>query len=70
MILYLIIIFAIILLINLPPMVKKKDIKMMIIYGCFFTVAFTLSILLTLGVSITSPLVIADKLFKYIHLSY
>jgi hypothetical protein len=65
-----VLVFIVMLVINLPPLIKKRELKMLIIYGCIYTTALVLCILLTLEVKIPSPLVLADSLFKSLNLSY
>lgn len=63
--------FVIMLLIDLPRLIKKKKLKMIIVYCVIFTASFTLCMLLTLGVQIASPLFFADIFFRNVlHLSY
>ncbi|HBT65146.1 MAG TPA: hypothetical protein DEB10_10855 [Ruminococcaceae bacterium] len=68
---YLLAVFIIIVLIDLPNLIRKKDIKMIIIYGCFYVTAIVLSLAIVFDLSVTSPMVLADSFIRNVlHLSY
>ncbi len=64
MILFLIISFLAMLLIDLPRVIKAKQIRLFIVYGGIYATAFTICLLLTLGISVVSPLTLLSDLFK------
>ncbi|HHV50778.1 MAG TPA: hypothetical protein GXX54_03640 [Clostridiales bacterium] len=70
MIVLIILAFIIMLAINLPSLIKSRDYKLIIIYGCFYTASFALSLLLAMNVKLPSILEMADSLFKTLKLSY
>lgn len=71
MIIFLLIIFAIIAYINVPPLIRKKHWRDLIVYLGFYAIALTLSILLTLNISIPSPIKGIQYVIKDIlHLNY
>lgn len=64
-------IFSFMALMDLPALIREKNIKEIIVYGIFFVLAFVMSMLLVFGVEIPSPV----KFFEFIigdvlHLSY
>lgn len=71
MIILLLILFAIIAYVNIPPLVKKKQWWDLKVYCGFFVVALTLSVLLALGVDIPSPIKGIQFIIKdLLHLNY
>ncbi len=71
MIIFLIIVFAIIALINVPPLIREKQWRELTVYSGFFALAVTLSMLLALGVDIPSPIKGVQYIIKdVLHLNY
>ena len=71
MIILLIAVFAIIVLIDLPRLIKKKMYRMLVVYGLVYTAAFTLCLLIILDIKVISPIVLANDFLKNVlHLSY
>ena len=68
---FLILGFIIMLLIDLPRLIKKKQLRLFIVYGVLYAATFTLCLMLNLGIQIPSPLVVANDFFKQVlHISY
>lgn len=68
---YIIMIFAVMLLIDLPRLLKKRQPGVLIVYGCVYAAAFTLCILMAMGITVSSPLImISDFFIQVLHISY
>lgn len=66
MILLIILAYLIIGIIEIIPLIKNKQKKELILYSVTFISAFTLSVLLSLGVKIPSPAKPIEKVVKFI----
>ncbi|MDD4546304.1 MAG: hypothetical protein PHR24_03310 [Oscillospiraceae bacterium] len=67
----LIIVFIIMLMIDLPSVIRNGKKKILIAYGLIFTFSFTICLLLALEINIKSPLMFVDEFYKNIlHFSY
>jgi hypothetical protein len=53
---YVITVYTLIAMINLPPLIKNREKKELIAFIVFFIVAFVLSILYALDITIPSPM--------------
>lgn len=64
MILLVILGYIVIGILEIVPLVKQKQSRELVCYSVLFTIAFTLSILLTLGIKIPSPVQPLQKLVE------
>ena len=63
--------FLIIALIDLPPLIRKKQRRTLIIYALIFFVALGTSLLYAAGAKLPSPLLSLNQFMKEVlHLSY
>lgn len=66
MLMVVIIIYGVIGILEIPPLVKKKEKKDLIVYISLYSVALVLSVLISLGVKIPSPADPIKKIVEYI----
>lgn len=67
MIIYLIILFLIIILVDLRHLLKKENmIKYMLLYFFLLAIGFTISLFEILDKAPTSPAIIIEKIVKYV----
>ncbi len=64
MVVLVILAYGIIGVIELIPLIKEKKMKEIILYSVFFSAAFVISLLLSLGVEIPSPAGPIEKVVK------
>lgn len=68
---YLIVVFAVMLLIDLHKLLKSGQPRVYIVYGCVYAAALTLSVVLAMGIDVPSPLMMASDFFKKVlHINY
>lgn len=67
---YLIVVLAVVLLIDLPPLVKNKKPRELIVFLVIFVLTTALSVLLVLDIPVPSPMLVLDDLLKSVGLSY
>lgn len=67
---YLIVVLAAVLLIDLPPLIKNKNRRELIVFLVIFVLTAALSVLVALDIPMPSPLLVLDDLLKGIGLSY
>ena len=71
MILILIIGFSAMLLIDLPRLIKAKQLRLFIVYGGIYVTAFTLWLLFLLRIPVVSPFALLSDFFKHVlNISY
>jgi len=63
MVILVILAFAVIVALQVPPLVKKKYIKELVAFSVFLFLGFVLMLLLVLGVQLPSPTEAVMKLF-------
>jgi len=70
-ILFILTIFALIALVDMRGLLKKKYRKELIVFSSIFIIALSLSLLLSFGVALYSPIKVSQYFLKDIlHLSY
>lgn len=67
---FLLLAYLAILGIELPVLLKRKEYRDLIVFGVIYAGAFTLSLLLFLGIEVPSPMLIVSDFMKKIHLTY
>lgn len=65
-----VLIFGLIALIDLPPLIRKKDWKDVAAFGFVFVLALTVSVLNELKVPVPSTILTADKWMHQIGINY
>lgn len=68
---YIVPVFVILALMELPPLLKQKKTRELVVVCCLFAGVFTIALLLALGVKLPSPLsLLGDFTRDVLHLSY
>lgn len=62
--------FALIALIDLIPIIRKKSWRALIVFLVLYLSALAISVLLVLNIDVPSTMIILDKALKAVHLSY
>jgi hypothetical protein len=67
---YVLLIFIAIALVDLPPLIRDRDKRGIIVFGVIFVLGLALSILWVKDIRLPSPLVKISELMESIHLAY
>ena len=62
--------FALVALIDLPPLLKRRDKRAVAAFLFLFGVALTLAVLQSLDVEVPSMMLLFDRMYKSIGLAY
>jgi hypothetical protein len=70
MMLHVFIVLAILLIFEVPHLIKSRQYKSLVIYSVIYVITFTLAVCIDMGVKLPSSFILLGELFKKIGLTY